>query len=48
MGYSDHLWRMCMNVLKLVSQGGLAMMPLLVLSVIALAIVLERTLFFAS
>lgn len=37
-----------MNVLKLVSQGGLAMMPLLVLSVIALAIVLERTLFFAS
>ena len=37
-----------MNILKLVSQGGLAMMPLLVLSVIALAIVLERTLFFAS
>lgn len=37
-----------MNVLKLVSQGGLAMLPLLVLSVIALAIALERTLFFAS
>ncbi|MBS2040902.1 MotA/TolQ/ExbB proton channel family protein [bacterium] len=37
-----------MNILKFVSQGGLAMLPLLALSVIALAVVLERTLFFAS